>query len=389
MRNTVIAGAGMLLLVASGAVVSQIAAAVTSGDTDTPGFTITRVGTITDVQRTRLAEKLALVDRIMAVLAAQPEGSTVDQRRWLRERMYDMRLAQLQEMGSPSTFEAAAAALAKAAVTTKELGDRQSDLVYRPINPCRYIDTRNVGGPIVGSRGFDLSQTGAAYGGSGACDPKVTAPFGAVSAIGAIALNVTIIGPGIAPGFIGVRPTGSSNTTSLVNWYEGGPTVQAANEGVVSINQFGTDQIEFFGSPTNIVVDVLGIFTMPEHAAPAVIQSFNYSIAANIVSALPIAIPADRPVQIFSTDLTLGDRGVSQVTILQCCGTSPQFLEWNGLNSPANSGITAGFSATAGTEILKLDFSGLMVLEVNDASSVRLHNKAASAHTGIITVVRY
>jgi hypothetical protein len=157
----------------------------------------------------------------------------------------------------------------------------------------------------------------------------------------------------------------------------------------VSINQFGTDQIEFFGSPANIVVDVLGIFTMPEHAAPAVIENFTFGIGANTVSALPITIPADRPVQIFSTDLTLADRGVSQVTILQCCGTSPQFLEWNGLNSPSNSGITAGFSSTAGTEILKLDFGGLLVLEVNDASSVRLHNKASSAHTGIITVVRY
>jgi hypothetical protein len=380
----VFAFAWTAIVAVASAAIAQVPIATTA--TDTPGITITSsstsFGTITDEQRARLAEKLGLVDRIMAGVTAAGDA---DQLQWLRERLYGASLAQLQAMGTPSTFQAASAALTRTAATPKDLGDPLTDLVYRPITPCRYIDTRNVGGPIVGTRDFDLTSTGSTYGGSGACDPKATAPFASPNFIAAININVTIVGPGTAPGFIGARPQGSANTTSLVNWYEGGPNVQAANAGVVST---GGGQLEFFGSPANIVVDVLGIFTMPAFAPPKIVQTLSY-IAFPGGAGLNFPIAPDRPSQVFSTVQTNGDRGVAQVTIFQCCGSTPTFLEWVGLHSAGVAAIASGFSSTLGDPILKLDFDGLMLLEVNDATSMRLHNTSGITQTGTLSIVQY
>jgi hypothetical protein len=373
------------------ATAASAAAAQAPAPSDGSGVTIisrtTSSAAITALQLSRLTEKLALVDRIMSTVAAQAGASTDDQLKWLRERLYGTPLAQLKAMGMPLTFQAASAALARTALATKDLGDPQTDLVYRPITPCRYIDTRNVGGPIVGTRDFDLNNTGSTYGGSGTCDPKATAPFAFAGDIAAININVTIIGPGTAPGFIGARPQGSANTTSLVNWYEGGPNVQAANAAVVSTG--GTSQVEFFGSPVNIVVDVMGIFTMPAFAPPKIVTTVHW-FATPGAAGLATPIPADRPVQILATILTPSHRGVSQVNILQCCGSTPTFLEWVGLNSPNTASITSGFSSTLGTPILKMDFDGEMLIEVNDASTIRLHNTSATvSHEGIFSIVEY
>jgi hypothetical protein len=148
-----------------------------------------------------------------------------------------------------------------------KLGQTTSELVYIPIAPCRFIDTRNVGGPISGTRAYDFDLTGSSYGGSGACNPS-GAVGGNAKLIGAIAMNVTIVSPPLAPGFLGARPAGDTNTTSLVNWYEGGATVQAANAAVITTNQgAGTNEIEFFGGPTQVIVDVFGVFAAPTATA--------------------------------------------------------------------------------------------------------------------------
>ena len=138
------------------------------------------------------------------------------------------------------------------------------ELVYYPITPCRYIDTRYQGGPLVNTRTYDLSFTGGAFGGSIACDPKA-AVGGYEDQIGALAINVAIVGPTVAPGFIGVRPAGGTATTALVNWWEQGPSVQASNAGVVSTNQSLSTaaEIEFFGGSTQFIVDVFGVFAAP------------------------------------------------------------------------------------------------------------------------------
>src|SRR5690242_19361613 len=105
-----------------------------------------------------------------------------------------MSVEQIQAMGIPGSYASTVSAMSSVKATPKLLGDASTDLVYRPITPCRYIDTRNVGGPISGFRDFDLHNTGTTYGGSGSCDPKSAAPGGDPANIGAVAFNLAIVG---------------------------------------------------------------------------------------------------------------------------------------------------------------------------------------------------
>lgn len=225
---------------------------------------------ITAEQRALLAEKLALVDRIMRAAGASQPGTqvTADQQRWMQESLYKLPLAKLRALGAPSGYDAAAGAIARAnADVAREgiakLGQPNTELVYYPITPCRFIDTRVTGARITGSRTFDLDLKGDAYGGSALCDPKAAIGNDSNN-IGAISMNVAIVDPIQFPGFLGARPFGSTNTTSLVNWYQAGPTVQASNAGIVTTDQtLALDEIEFFGSTTHLVVDILGVFGAP------------------------------------------------------------------------------------------------------------------------------
>jgi hypothetical protein len=81
--------------------------------------------------------------------------------------------------------------------------------------------------------------------------------------------------------------------------------------------------------------------------------TFAYNLAPGAVSA-PVTLPANVPVQIMGTCLTVNFRGVGQVTALRIPN---QFIEWVGLDSTAGAAITQGFSGAAGTKILFIDFS--------------------------------
>ena len=244
-------------------------------------------------QRQRLAAKLALIERI--VRAAEPDmqarQTPLDSRRWMLESLYAMPLEQIQAIGVPGSFAATSDAMARA-LRVKALGDASTDLVYRPITPCRFVDTRNVGGPIAGSRTFDLSVLGSTYGGSATCNILSAAGIPSADSIGAIAINVAIVSPTAAPGFIGARPVGSTNATALVNWYEAGAQVQASNAGVVSTAQGPGDDIELFGSPTQVIVDVFGVFTAPGATALDCITTAPNSVDVPNGSTTETLVPA-------------------------------------------------------------------------------------------------
>lgn len=244
------------------------------------------VGTpVTAQQRRMLAEKLALVDRAMQS-AANGRELAADHRMWLLETMYRMPVAELRAIAPDIGHDSLVKVVTKAAKSPAKLGtSNSSELVYFPITPCRYADTRNVGGPLTGTpRPFNLANTGTTYGGSGACDPKA-AIGGNEDLIGAIAINVTIISPTAAPGFIGARPAGSTATTSLVNWYNAGAGVQAANAGVVTTDQTAAaNEIEFFGSPTQFIVDVFGVFASPTATALDCMAGTETSVNVNASS---------------------------------------------------------------------------------------------------------
>ena len=242
---------------------------------------------ITQKQRMLLDEKIALVERIMRASGAHAQSDQVSaaQQRWMLESLYALPLAELRGMAMSGSLEATIGTIARANVKAgkpgTKLGQLDDELVYLPIAPCRFIDTRITGGKVVGSRAFDLDLTGAAYGGSGGCDPK-SHVGGNANVIGAVSMNVAIVDPSAQPGFLGARPFGSTNLTSMVNWYQAGPTVQASNAGIVTSNQTTIDdEIEFFGTTTHLVVDMPGFFAAPTATA---LECATGSLTQTVVS---------------------------------------------------------------------------------------------------------
>jgi hypothetical protein len=80
-------------------------------------------------------------------------------------------------------------------------------------------------------------------------------------------MNVTIVDPSTSPGFLAIKPTAAAPTTSLINWYEAGPAVQAANQGIVTIDQDVPTAAEFVivaSGPVHVIVDIFGAFIAPQ-----------------------------------------------------------------------------------------------------------------------------
>jgi hypothetical protein len=239
---------------------------------------------ITPEMRANLDARMRAVEAIVAAVEKGSDAATLTVANvvWLREGLYRLTLDQLQGFGTPASFADASETLTRLRDASPQIGASSVELVYYPITPCRYIDTRFQGGPLVGTRTYDLSFTGGAFGGSIGCDPKA-AVGGNEDQIGALAINVAIVGPTAAPGFVGVRPAGATTTTALVNWWEQGPNVQASNAGVVTTNQSSSTvaEIEFFGSPTQFIVDVFGVFAAPTATALDCVQGPATSTTLN------------------------------------------------------------------------------------------------------------
>lgn len=134
------------------------------------------------------------------------------------------------------------------------------NLVFTPMTPCRFIDTRNVGGPIGPSPStFNTDNFGSTYGGSSSC----ILPAAGLSTFAA---NVTIAQPSTAAGYLTVRPAGSSNVTSWMNWNQAGVTVAVANAGTISASLdplIGYDfEMLTGGGTVQVIVDYFGYFSV-------------------------------------------------------------------------------------------------------------------------------
>jgi hypothetical protein len=113
--------------------------------------------------------------------------------------------------------------------------------------------------------------------------------------------------------------------------------------------------------------------------------TFSYNLAPGGISTgfTPVF---GRPVLVMGVNTTIGNRGVGQVALLRS-GIAPTFLEWTGLESPAASAITSGFSSILGTHIVFLDFAHTVDIEVNTPDSFRIHNSNAAAQAGNVTLI--
>lgn len=165
--------------------------------------------------------------------------------------------AQAAANAAPAAGGASAASGAGPTSSTDGLGSTTDSLVFTPMTPCRFIDTRNIGTPIgTAATTFDTFNFGSSYGGSGTCTlPSIGEP--------AIAVNVTVVNPSAAPGYINVRPAGSTQNTSFINWYQSGATVQVANAGIIATAlTSGHYKFEMLtgGGTASAIMDYFGYF---------------------------------------------------------------------------------------------------------------------------------
>jgi hypothetical protein len=300
---------------------------------------------ITPEMRASLDARINAVEAIVAAVerGADADSLTAANLIWLREGLYRLTLDQLQAIGTPTSLRDAADALARVRDASPQIGSTSVELVYYPVTPCRYIDTRVIGGAISGTRTYDLAFTGGAFGGSIGCDPKATVG-GDEDQIGALAINVAIVGPTAAPAFIGARPAGGTTTTALVNWWEQGPSVQASNAGIVSTNQATATsaEIEFFGGPSHIIVDVFGVFAAPTATALDCVAGTIASTTLNTTTR--------------NFDLTAGacPAGYAKVSV-NCSITGGDFAggklrrSQGGINNPNAAATCAGYYTGATT----------------------------------------
>jgi len=223
---------------------------------------------VTASQRDEAIARHALARAMVERLA--PEASQLGLRTEWREATLNKLMmhstSELREIAKSGTYAGILAAADRGVLRRKALGSTTQDLVYKPVTPCRFIDTRIVGGKISPTRSFDIGLTGAAYGGDAGC--ALTTLAGVPDdQIGAVALNVAVFdtSQGGQPGFLGIRPMGSTNVTSIMNWAATSPIGQDSNTTVVAMDQSAqADEFEVFDSgPVHVIIDIMGVFTAP------------------------------------------------------------------------------------------------------------------------------
>ncbi len=109
----------------------------------------------------------------------------------------------------------------------------------------------------------------------------------------------------------------------------------------------------------------------------------TYNLAAGASSTA--VNPAESvPVLVMGVQNNLGYRGVGQVAMLH---VPSSFLEWTGIESPASAALTSGFSGTAGTHIVYLDYSHLVDIQVASTDTFIIHNANTIAMAGVVTLI--
>jgi hypothetical protein len=154
--------------------------------------------------------------------------------------------------------------LGVSSASAQALGDRDQ-LVYKPVNPCRIVDTRFAGGPFAAEevRFYDVYGNVTAQNGANAGNQypnSCRAPKGEPSAV---AINVTAVPNQGFSGHLRVQPGFLATQiveASMVNFTAG---ENVANQGAVRTRVAGAGQpdIKIYASvPTNVVVDVAGYY---------------------------------------------------------------------------------------------------------------------------------
>ncbi len=109
----------------------------------------------------------------------------------------------------------------------------------------------------------------------------------------------------------------------------------------------------------------------------------TYSLAAGANSAA-ITPATNTSVLVMGCCSSGTDLGVGQVSLLHFSGAG---VRWVGLESTPNSAITQGFSFTAATHIVFIDFDHLIDIQVAGTDTILVHNGEAATRAGNVTLV--
>jgi hypothetical protein len=131
-------------------------------------------------------------------------------------------------------------------------------------------------------------------------------------------------------------------------------------------------------------------FAVAAHAVQTITTPNAANIAYNLnpgTTTGAITPVANLPVLVLGDQILSGCVGSSVTTIVNSAGQDNE-LVWNGIESNGQ-GFTAGFAPTAGTHIMFIDWSGCdkVQLEVNNATSFRVHNLNSIRQQGNVTLI--
>ena len=110
--------------------------------------------------------------------------------------------------------------------------------------------------------------------------------------------------------------------------------------------------------------------------------SYNLAPGANSAAITPAT---SKSVLVMGCCTTVG-AGVGQVSLLHLPSPS-SVIVWVGLESTGNAAITQGFSSTAGTHIVFIDFAHDVDIRVASADTILIHNGAVSTRAGNVTLI--
>lgn len=199
-------------------------------------------------------------------------ADAVNLRRALQRDTLEGALAELNgighRLGDARVIDAMARAPATATgrdIEAKLLGDTMRDLTYRPIQPCRILDTRNAGGPIPanGTRSFvavfNNNVTTSNYTAQGGSSTNCGTVFTGATAV---AINLTAVVPSTA-GFATVYPFGAPQPLAASVNYSAGAIVN--NTVIVRIPspQAASDFTVYSFAQSHYVADIVGVFSPP------------------------------------------------------------------------------------------------------------------------------
>jgi hypothetical protein len=232
-----------------------------------------------------------VVDRIVAEwggdLAQANAGVSVDQ---FRTTLLAMRADYLLAASIAGSLEGLRNVIASSLIgaapvkplANKALGDTADDLTYTPVTPCRILDTRSNGGPLLAGQTRNwLAQGGAA--------PNCGIPVKPA----AVLANLIVFNTTPGPAFLVAWPFNQARpNTSALNWTATGQ--QIANAIILPLCTGGctSDFSTFASSQTDMVVDVMGYFAAPVATAVQCTQVSSASATIPVTSDTLVALPS-------------------------------------------------------------------------------------------------